>query len=450
MPIKTLLLIWIYCFQIVNLHSQATDQDFKDVYKSINSKKGNAIYLNPLDSNFTSKTAIIKETFQLLDFLNEFMDNEHRLNGKGSFSFSGNETTSGNLYKVGAGVNIDQGVYPYELDFSTNVQTLLKDGILQENVSDIDISFDFHPHTPSADARIAKYNAKIDALHKEQPVDQIGQENKQYLLEKYLKKIEQSEPLNGLWLENYIVGKRYSDGFLGIDERYELGGGFIFSFFSKALTQKGNRNRDELNRKPSYSFQGEDLIRCLTSCAPIHNVLMLSNAETQVLSETRARYLVSNQKQYSQLRLSLLIGAYYELEKVTATNTILFNGKDTSLSYDFKPTNKLRGEIRPGFVWRPKDKYKLKIYPFMKFPLDRIYNIVREGNLIDDRLDYYMDLFSSLDIQIENNFSINIFYRMIYDNAPSRIFLKQLDHSFVLLSAEKKRSSFGIGLSFGF
>jgi len=120
------------------------------------------------------------------------------------------------------------------------------------------------------------------------------------------------------------------------------------------------------------------------------------------------------------------------------------------MSFPFKPTNRPYGEIRPGIVWKPKDKYKLKIYPFLKIPLDRIKDKVSEGALSDIRTDYFIDFQSSFTIAIEDNFEIGIYYNMLYDNTPYRLYLKQLDNSFILFSGENKRSSFGINLNFGF
>lgn len=443
-PISFLILFSLY------VHSQTTDKEFEGLYKKINGRKTLLAGLNKNDSSHIDKLQLAHETFQLLDYLYDFMNDEHRLNGKGSFSFGGNETKNKNIYKIGAGISIDQGLYPYELDFSAHIQTLLNNGVFEENVSDIDISFDFHPYVPIAESRIQAYESKISELQSMKNQSEMEKENNEYLINKYLNKIEKAYDVNGLWLENYVVAKRFSDGYLGIDEKYEIGAGFIFSLFSKALTRKGMDNREEINRKPTYKFQEQDLIRCLQACAPIDNVLQLSADEIRVISDSRSRYLVANRKQYSRLRLSLLVGAFFELEKTTISNTISLNGKDTIIVLNLQPAHSFKTEIRPGLVWRPKDKYKLKIYPYIKFPMDRLKNVVTEGSYRDERIDYFIDFNASLDIQVEKRFSLSLFYRHVYDNAPRRVFIKQLDNTFVLLVAENQRTSFGMGLNFDF
>ncbi len=432
------------------LQAQVSDQEFTEVYKSIVSKKSGFYLERSAGLRYQQDSALLKETQELLDFLYEFMDEEHRLNGKGSFDFSGNETNSGSLFRIGAGVDIDQGLYPYELDFSTRVQTLLKDGVFEENVSNIDISFDFHPYQPDPLECKSKYEREIEKLKKEMQGKPEYVEEYKRLIHKNELKIERANEVNGLWLENYMIAKRFSDGYLGIDQRYEVGGGFNFSLYSKSLTRKGEANRSAMLKKPSYEIHGTDLIRCLQSCASIDNALNLSDHELEILNKSKSRYLVSNRKQYSRFRLSLLMGFFYELEKVKISKSLAFNGVDTMIQYEFNPTHEWMGEIRPGLVWRPKDKYKLKIHPYIKFPLGKLKKIVEDGTARDERIDYFLDIQTSFNIAIEEHFSISFYYNLIYDNAPRRLFLTQSDGSKILFMGDQQRSNYGMSLNFDF
>ncbi|MBK8956755.1 MAG: hypothetical protein IPM34_14545 [Saprospiraceae bacterium] len=444
------MLLGLFCFFITKSFAQVSDRDFSEVYKSIILKKSRIQWAAFDTSTRKEDSTLMEETQLLLDDLNVFMEEEHRLNGNGKFAFSGNETKSGNLFKVDAGISMDKGIYPYELDFSTNLQTQLKDGTFQENVSDIDISFDFHPIVPDPGKRKKKYEEKIRELKTEMTQPGVYVEEYQREINKYELKMEEPATGNGLWLENYVYAKRFSDDFLGIDNNYAVGGGFIFSLFSKALTDKGIKNRDEMNRKPSYELHGGDLVRCLQNCTPIHNALKLSESELEIISKTRTRYLISNRKQYSKFRFSFLIGAFYELEKTTLNQLVNFNQVDTTISHTFSPTNTIRWEIRPGLVWKPKDKYKFKLYTFVNFPFDNFDEVTTDGTLTDVRLDYFMDIQTSFDIKIEDHFNVGIYYRMIYDNAPNSLILTESNGSKLLVLGEKRRDSFGISLSFDF
>ncbi len=429
---------------------QTTDKEFEELYKNVGAKKHILAGLNKQDTNTMDDLKLANETYQLLDNLYEFMNREHRLNGRGYFDFAGNETKKNSVYRFGTGISIDQGLYPYELDFSADVQTLLNDGVFVANESNIDISFDFHPYVPLAESRISKYESKIREIQSMKNPTDIEKENNEYLLSKYQKKIANAYKANGLWLENYIIAKRFSDGYLGIESRYEIGGGFIFSFYSNGMVKKGRTIRDQINRKSIYKSQEQDIIRSLKSLTPTHNLLQLSPGDIEVISDSRSRYLIANKKQNSKLRLSFLLGAFYKVEKTIIDNTILFNGKDTSMTVDINPTNRFESVVRLGLVWKPKDKYKLRIYPLVIFPFDKLKNVVEEGGNSDERLDYFFYFNSTLEIEVEKRFSVNLFYRYFYDNAPSRVFLKQLDNTYVLLLNEQHKSSFGMGLNFDF
>lgn len=452
---------WGVCYMILStlagsflfshqLQAQVSDADFSNVYKSILQRKSRFQWADLDDKSRKEDSTVIEETQLLLEDLYVFMDEEHRLNGNGRFSFSGTETNSGNLFKVEAGISMDKGVYPYELDFSTSLQTQLKDGTFQENVSDIDISFDFHPIVPDPLKRKKKYEDKIAELEKERNTPGIYQDEITRLIQKYQTKIDEPGGANGLWLENYIIAKRSSDDYLGIDQHYEVGGGMIFSLFSKAMTTKGISNRDEMNRKPSYEIHGTDLVRCLQSCAPIRNALQLSESELDIISKTKTRFLTSNRKQYSKFRFSILVGLFYELEKATINRTAAFNQIDSTFKINLDPTNVLRWQVRPGIVWKPKDKYKFKFYTYWIFPFKDLKVNTFDGFNSGVSLDYFLDLQSSLEIKIEDHFNIGIFYKMLYDNTPNNILLTQSNGLPLYLQSEKMRSSYGISFGFDF
>lgn len=402
------ILVGILCVYFTSV-AQNTDKDFFKTYQRINSQR----IFNLFKENFLNyqrDSLEVVEIQSLLEFYNSYLIEEHKLNGKAGFSFDGNENDVTNLYRFGVSGKIDKGAYPSELDFSVNVQTTVQNGEFQENISDIDVSLDFHPLRPSVDS-------------------------------------EQ----DGLWLENYVFIKRFSNNFLGIDQRYDSGAGFVFNLFSKnKLTPTGISNKSQLKNTPNYKIYGDDLQRCLDSCYVKKSVLGITVSESASIVNTRERYLRSNIKKYSKFRIALLVGIYYELEKAIAANEINFNNVDTLLSQTFETTNILRWEVRPSLTWKPNDKYKLKIYPFFKMPFGKGQSIVRQGDLEDRRYDYFLDLMASFSILVEPNFSIALNYRMLYDNAPKRRFLAQEDGSFVLLSGQMRHSSYGVSFNFGF
>ena len=406
---KRVLLILLLPHFLHNTYAQNSDKDFLKAYDRISAQR--IFNLDKADQDKYQKDSLeVVEMQQLLDFFKQYLSEEHQLNGQAGFSFNGNENDISNLYKIGVNGSIDKGAYPYEIDFTLNVQTTIQDGVFQENLSDIDVSYDFHPYVPK-----------------------VGSAD------------------DGLWFENYVFIKRFNNNFLGIEQRYEAGAGFIFNLFTKKkLTEKGRNNLKSLEKIPKYEAYGTDLKRCLEECYLKESILNITEEELNTIVNTRERYLRSNYKKYSKLRLALLIGVYYELENAIAENEINFNGIDTLLNESFNTTNKLRWEVRPTIVWQPKDKYRLKIYPYFKMPFGKGQSVVRQGDLEDRRYDYFVDLLTSFEIEIEENFSISINYRMLYDHAPKRRYLAQEDGSFQLLVGQKSNSNYGIAFKFGF
>lgn len=404
--IPIFLLFFLFQF---NAQSQSTDKAFQSVYERINSQRIFNLDRSNFEKFYKDSLEIV-EIHQLMDFLNSYLEKEQNLNGSAGFSFSGNENETSNLYVISVKGGMDKGSYPYELDFSLNAQTILQNGIFQENITDIDVSYDFHPLIP-----------------------EVGSKTE------------------GLWLENYVFFKRFNNNFLGIDQRYEVGAGFVINFYSKKkLTETGNINLQNLEKIPKYEIYGDDLSRCLEECYLKESILGLTKSESDDIVKTREFYKRSNIKQYSKFRFGLLVGIYYEIEQANATNELLFDNVNTTITEEFEVTNKLRWEIRPAIRWQPKDKFRLRINPFFKLPLGEVNSIVREGDLEDSRYDYFMDLKISFEMVIEKNFSISFNYRQIYDNAAKRKYLQQSDGTFILLEGQQRHSNYGVSFNFGF
>ena len=95
---KKRITIFIYLMLSILVSAQTTDKEFEELYKTINAKKTFISGLSKQDSNYTDYQNLGNETYLLLDHLYDFMDAEHRLNGKGFFTFAGNESKNNNNY----------------------------------------------------------------------------------------------------------------------------------------------------------------------------------------------------------------------------------------------------------------------------------------------------------------------------------------------------------------
>lgn len=393
-----LLVLFIAQFPFANSAQELSDE-FDAVYDKF-------LGINIFEGISEEDKAQIAELEKLMTFLRGYTKNEDSLNGKVDFGFSGNQSDLRNLVRLNAGINIDYGNYPYQLDFSTSVQTLINNGAFQENISNIDVSFDY-THS------------------------NIG---------------------NGLWLENYVLLKRFGDDYLGIKQRYEVGAGFIFNFRSKQLTHTGQKHDEELSRKPTVKTNGDDLIICYEEiCSKVSNPKKLNSEECQTIAETRRAYKNANRKKYNRLRLALLTGIFYEIDQSDAINTLSIGGRDTLVALIFPTQTYWRWEIRPTIDWRPDDRFRLKISPYLKMPLGILnQTTVRDENLVDERMDYFVDFRCSLTASLSKKISIDLNYRYLYDNAPNRAFVDNGTGNKILLLAQQSHQIYSMTFGFDF
>jgi len=132
--------------------------------------------------------------------LRKFYRQEIDLNGTVGVSFNSDFSENIENTRIGTNFEIDKGVFPIEADFSASFQTIFQENLVQQRVSDIDVSIDYHPF-------------------KKSPV-----------------------------FETYAYANRYADSFLGFDQRFEVGSGFIFNWYTGKFTDKGKDNEELLDK----------------------------------------------------------------------------------------------------------------------------------------------------------------------------------------------------------
>ncbi len=322
----------------------------------------------------------IQEFWKLIKFLRKQEQKEKTLNGNGQFGFSGNQTDISNIFTVYGGLNFSKEYYPVDLDFSIQFQTVFRDDDFNESVSEIDISFDYsYPN--------------------------IG---------------------DGLLLENFVFISRHSNAFLDIDQRYEVGGGFILNKFFNNLTDSGQEELEELDRKPIYKTDGDgNLIKCYQdACQSIGNPNKLTDDEINIVKNSQERYRKVIKKNKSKLRLSLLAGLYFELEKASASNDVFTVLGNREFTESFPATNKLRWEVRPGIKTQISDYLTIRVDPFFKMPMPwRWDDTIVENGIVDRRADYFVDVTARLEAKFTQGLSVGMRYKYLYDNAPKRRFI---------------------------
>jgi len=350
--------------------------------------------------------AEVEEFWKLIRFLRKEERKENGMQGSGMFGFYGTQTEFTDIFTVNGGTKFSKEYYPVDLDFSVYFETIFRANQFQESVSNIDISFDYsHPN--------------------------IG---------------------DGLVLESFVFLNRSNNAFLGIDQRYEIGGGFIFNKWIDSYSEPGVVAFEQLDRSPIYKTDEEgNLIKCYQdACAQINNPKQLTKKEVAFIESSMGRYRKVLKKRHSKLRLSLITGLYYELDKSTITDSITVDGTKTLFKESFAGTNEMKMEFRPGIHFRPTHMFQMKISPFIKtgMPWNWTDIVTSPNGEVDERVDYIINLRAQMQANFSQSMSLSLRYNFNYENSPQRRFLGL--PGFPLLLGQQEHHSFIMSFNFGF
>ncbi|NNC33827.1 MAG: hypothetical protein HKO09_03015 [Croceitalea sp.] len=358
-----------------------------------------------------------KELLVLKAYLLDETKLNEQFNGKISFGLNGQEVKNSNFFVISTGIELSKGTYPFTFDLSSSFQAQIQNGALLETVSNLSISFDYN------------YSEK-----------HVGQ-------------------------ESYVFLTATNNSFLGIDQRYEIGGGLIFNLYSaqKYITKgtpriKANRTDGPLNYGLTEAGQvkligkNQDSILSDTSFNKEVDELRLfseKSSEMKNLKKARKQFTNNMIKQYSTTRLSLLAGVNYELEQ-TADSMELFNG-DLIRRGAFDATNRFRFVLRPGFAMQGGN-FKFKSTAYFKLGIiNEFKNEVRNGPAMDKKADYWTEWTNSLNFKFTEKIGLSIVYSLFYDNAPNRLFFNVSDNTtpdFRLFEAEKVYRFMGFNFNY--
>lgn len=344
----------------------------------------------------------------------KFNREEKKFNGKVKLGITGNQSRLKDNFNASIGVEIDQGYYPVEFDFKSNIQFIRTNENFDDRIFDLDLSIDYNPN-------IGKTEYEKGGLNPE--------------------------------IFGFLSG--FNNTIIGINGRLEFGGGLIFNFYSTKLNGVGQKRKASLEKLPEYKNEDGNYWKCYNeACEKIGKNLSLSDKEILDIERVRYNYRRGNIKRYSTLRLALLVGVYGEIESAILENQQVFNGQDTTFMLDdFDATTKLRFELRPTVVFKPSENFTLTLYPYFKLPLSTLYDeVIFDDSTKDRRFDSFYDFQLSLKTKISQNpgLTLGVNYRYFYDNAPKRKYLTNNLGEPVLIVGQKYNSVFAINFEYKF
>jgi len=316
---------------------------------------------------------------------------------------SGSTADDATLLKLNTGLVLSRGGYPGELEFTSNVGVTLADGVFREDVSTFGLSYD-----------------------------------------DYLRP----------WLEAYGFAERFSDAFLGIDQRYELGGGTVIELAqlmrnrtsdpNSAWLTTGGLTRAERLKTTVPRIEGgafDDQVPAWLKCSMVAQLgtvdpdstavsdwVEAHNARVKRIGAVSEIAREANRLAHSKVRIALLGGLMVDVEKATvsALDTL---GSEVSLP--LSGTHTLRWVLRPTLEWRPRDSWGIRADYYLK-------NRLEERPWGDDyRSDLQVALVSSFnarDFGQAGSVRAELRYRRLFDSAPPTATAAHLADPAVLLA----------------
>lgn len=308
--------------------------------------------------------------WQALSFLRAEEDRQRALKADIMFGLSGDEAGQKSLFKLNTGISLSRGVFPSELTVVSRFLLTVRDNVLQEEVTSLAITYDYHTS------------------------------NK---------------------FEYFAFAERFTDSFLSIQNRYEIGfGGRIGKDFGYVGTQ-----------------QVADAIKTVEQqISPIQTALAAGRRAgdpvPDVAAYQRAAHNLDhiNRDNQSRLFLGIAASAFAELERAEMEAISIPVTGSVSASDQIKSKvlldseHRYRLSIRPTIKFRPSPQVELIVFPYWKLPLDGDRYVDTPSGR---RLDYRRDVLSQMTWSIKQgqtgleNVDVIFSFNHFFDNVPPRL-----------------------------
>lgn len=326
-----------------------------------------------------------------------------RLKGRAAFGFIGNSAEDANIFRINGGITLKKGSFPQDFEFSTLLNITVDNGVMEENLSNLRISYD--------------------------------------------RFIKSKHPFLA---EAYSFINRRSDAYLSVDQRYEIGGGIIVAHWRKKLFPGSKAKYDKYSQEQiSFKSLDNQVVVCdVKNCVPIeaHGI---SEADFGVLNNSQERIMNTIIKNNSPLRLGLMLGVFFEVENVSHSDSLMTQSGMQFFQHNFLSTSKFRWELRPTIDFRVSDAARFRIRPYIKGPMPWELEANVNGEM---ELDYRLEVPINFDVSLSDQFSLSVRYIYFYDNAPSSFRVNALDQDKnpLYLTANQGHHFYSFNVSYSF
>ena len=286
--------------------------------------------------------------------------------------FSGDRAGDQSLYKLSVDAGVNKGVYPRTLRFRAGTSVQHKNNTPQDNVTTLVLNFDYY-FAPG--------------------------------------------------FETYAFIERFSDTFLSIKERYEVGGGvkLELNLFDTPADTETRGKRETIREGGARSLREYEAYLDRLDQAGDRRVDTRSlRALLETYRSERQDILAGLRQKESMLSLGLALSVFSEMEAAEISAYVLDQGKSTSEKFSLDAAQRFRIVVRPNVAFRPLDTLTFKGHIYLKYPLGA--PVRSEG-----RLDYRTDSLLSMELKLPTDpdwgkkVSLIWEFQRHFENVPPRI-----------------------------
>jgi hypothetical protein len=341
-----------------------------------------------------------------LALLRDEEDRQRSLLADITFGLSGDEAGERSLFKLNTGISLSRGVFPSELSVVSRFGLQMRDGRLQEDVTSLLITHDYH------------------ASH---------------------------------YLQYFTFAERFTDSFLSIQQRYEIGfGARVGASFGRVGNWRAVDARFAAVRAglaeveaardstPSIAaaLEPAEMVRFRSAIGNLHHAI----------EDRQARLMVG-----------LVASVFAELERAELEVTSVPAG-GIPVGADDAITSKVsldaeqryRLNLRPSLRLRPSAQIVVTVFPYFKLPLDGPRRVrMPDGT---ERLDYRRDVLSEMVWSVRSeqtgleSVDVVFTFNHHFDNVPPSLPAEMVaeaaaaGRAFVRLSAEQRHRVLALSL----
>ncbi|MEO8259102.1 MAG: hypothetical protein ABI868_17270 [Acidobacteriota bacterium] len=316
--------------------------------------------------------------WESLAFLRAEEERQRAVQGNITFGLTGDESGPRSLFKLNTGVALTRNAFPSEISVDSFLGLQLANGRIQEDVTSLKISYDYH-----ATRRV----------------------------------------------EYFAFAERYSDNFLSIQQRYEVGFGARLGFDFGHIGDPAESDRQFANLR--RNLRG---VRAAAAALPAPAQARLQ--ASGVLDQVRVDQALDDLEhvvhgRQTRLFVGLAASVFAEIEHaaidVVYSSPASAGGENASAApvnsqITIDGTQRYRLSIRPGVRLRPSRVVQIRVFPYVKLPLSGPHHVTLPDG--QRRLDYRRDVLSEMTWSLRpeetglENVDFVFTFNHFFDNVP--------------------------------